>query len=117
MKDLHREAFNQMIDRVREDLHPGNTVRAVIYNEYLDLPIFVPCRPMDTDVIMNSLVTVLKSQQDILFDSSVHVDIGTIKYPKAGRGITCCKMSTVEKKTCNVKDRFHGSEMLTVCVS
>lgn len=63
----------------------------------LDLPVFVPCRPMeemDAEVMLESLMTVLNSNEDIPFDSSCRIDIGAIKYPRGGTGV---KMSSVAK--------------------
>lgn len=64
-------------------------MRAAIYNEPLDLPIHVPCRTMeemDVEAMLESLVNVLNSNEDIPFDSTCHINIGAIKYPRGGRG-------------------------------
>lgn len=74
---------------MKKDLRPGDIMRAAIYNESLDLPIYVPCRPMeemDVEAMLESLVNVLNSNEDIPFDSTCHINIGAIKYPRGGRG-------------------------------
>lgn len=55
--DLLREAFQKMLDRVKRDLRPGDIVRVAIHNEGLDLPVFVPFRPMEnmnTDTVLET---------------------------------------------------------------
>lgn len=97
VKNLLKEAFEEMLKRVKKDLRPGDIIRAGIYNDHLDLPVFVPCRPMeemDAEVMLESLMTVLNSNEDIPFDSSCRIDIGAIKYPRGGTGV---KMSSVGK--------------------
>ena len=42
MKNLLQEAFQKMIDSVKKDLHPGDIMRGAIYNDHLDLPIYIP---------------------------------------------------------------------------
>ena len=44
MKNLLQEAFQKMIDRVKKDLHPSDIMRGAIYNDHLDLPIYIPFR-------------------------------------------------------------------------
>ena len=41
VKNLLQEAFQKMIDRVKKDLHPGDIMRGAIYNDHLDLPIYI----------------------------------------------------------------------------
>jgi hypothetical protein len=53
VKDILRDAYQEMIDRVKKDLRPGDIMRAAIYNASLDAPIFVPCRPVDCRDIAN----------------------------------------------------------------
>lgn len=89
VKDILKDAFEKMINHVKKDLRPGDIMRAAIYNESLDLPIYVPCRPMeemDVEAMLESLVNVLNSNEDIPFDSTCHINIGAIKYPRGGRG-------------------------------
>lgn len=77
------------INHVKKDLRPGDIMRAAIYNKSLDLPIYVPCRPMeemDVEAKLESLVNVLNSNEDISFDSTCHINIGAINYPRGGRG-------------------------------
>lgn len=96
--DLLREAFQKMIDRVKRDLRPGDIVRVAIHNEGLDLPVFVPFRPMEnmnTDTVLETLTHVLNSNEDVAFDSSCRVDVGAIRYPRGGKGR---KMSTLALK-------------------
>lgn len=57
VKNLLKEAFEEMLKRVKKDLRPGDIIRAGIYNDHLDLPVFVPCRPMeemDAEVMLES---------------------------------------------------------------
>eukprot|EP00105_Crassostrea_gigas_P028489 XP_011450155.1 PREDICTED: flocculation protein FLO11-like [Crassostrea gigas] len=71
-------------------------MRAAIHNEKLDLPIYVPCRPMEemnAEAMMESLVNVLNSNEDIPFDSTCRIDIGAIKYPRGGKGL---KMTNID---------------------
>lgn len=96
--DLLREAFQKMLDRVKRDLRPGDIVRVAIHNEGLDLPVFVPFRPMENmnaDTVLETLTHVLNSNEDGAFDSSCRVDVGAIRYPRGGKGH---KMSTLALK-------------------
>jgi hypothetical protein len=98
VKNLLGEAFDQMIDQVKKDLRPGDIVRGVVHNDALDLPVYIPFRPMEdmnAEAMLNSLEIVLNSNEDIPFDSSCQIDIGTIQYPRGGRG---AKMSTLNGK-------------------
>jgi hypothetical protein len=98
VKNLLGEAFDQIIDQVKKDLRPGDIVRGVIHNDALDLPVYIPFRPMEdmnAEAMLNSLEIVLNSNEDIPFDSSCQIDIGTIQYPRGGRG---AKMSTLDGK-------------------
>lgn len=97
VKNLLNDAFEKMLARVKRDLRPGDIIRAAIHNDHLDLPVYVPCRPMeemDAEAVMESLMTVLNSEEDIPFDSSCRIDIGAIKYPRGG---TRVKMSSIAK--------------------
>ncbi|XP_062587273.1 uncharacterized protein LOC134248892 [Saccostrea cucullata] len=101
VKGLLKEAFDNMLQHVKKDLRPGDLMRGVIYNDHLDLPVFVPCRPMeemDADAMLESLMIVLNSHQDLPFDSSCRIDIGAIKYPRSGTGV---KMSSIAKTIAN----------------
>lgn len=97
VKNLLNDAFEKMLARVKRDLRPGDIIRAAIHNDHLDLPVYVPCRPMeemDAEAVMESLMTVLNSEEDIPFDSSCRIDIGAIKYPRGGTGV---QMSSIAK--------------------
>ena len=39
-KNVRQRAFEDMLNQVKENLHSGNIMRGVIYNEHLDLPIY-----------------------------------------------------------------------------
>lgn len=85
-----------MIEHVKKNLRPGDIMRAAIHNEKLGLPIYVPCRPMEemnAEAMMESLVNVLNSNEDIPFDSTCRIDIGAIKYPRGGKG---SKMTNID---------------------
>ena len=89
VKDILKTAFEKMIDHVKKNLRPGDIMRAAIHNENLDLPIYVPCRPMeemDAETIMESLTSVLNSNQNLAFDSTCRINVGAIKYPRGGKG-------------------------------
>ena len=65
-----------MRDRVKKDLQPGDIMRGAINNDRLDLPIYIPCRKMEdmtTEVIMEHLISVLNSDEDVPIDSSSHI--------------------------------------------
>ena len=64
-------------------------MRAAIYNDALDVPVFVPCRPMEemnAEAMLDILMNVLNSNEDVPFDSTTQVDVGAIKYPRGGKG-------------------------------
>lgn len=89
VKDVLKDAFEKMIERVKKGLRPGDIMRAAIYNDAIDLPIYVPCRhmeEMDAEAMLESVVNVLNSNEDIPFDSTCHIDIAAIKYPRGGKG-------------------------------
>lgn len=97
VKNILKDAFEEMLKRVKKDLRPGDIIKAGIQNDHLDIPVFIPCRPMEemnAEVMLESLMTVLNSNEDIPFDSSCRIDVGAIKYPRGGTGV---KMSTVAK--------------------
>lgn len=88
VKDILKDAYEKMIDQVKKDLRPGDIMIASIYNANLDLPIYVPCRhmeEMDAGAMMESTESVLNSNEDLPFDSTCHIDIGAIKYPRDGK--------------------------------
>ncbi|KAK3086426.1 hypothetical protein FSP39_018325 [Pinctada imbricata] len=88
MKDVLqtlKKAFKDMIDKVKQDLQPGDIMRGVVHNDALDIPIFVSFRPMEADAMLDAVINVLNSEESLPFDSSCRVDIGAIKYPRGGR--------------------------------
>lgn len=99
--DLLREAFQKMIDRVKRDLRPGDIVRVAIHNEGLDLPVFVPFRPMEnmnTDTLLETLTHVLNSDEDVAFDSLCRVDVGAIRGGK-GRKMSTLALKIAKKRS------------------
>lgn len=87
-----------MILDMKKDLRPGDIMRGVIHNDGLDLPVYIPFRPMEdmnAEAMLNCLENVLNSNEDVLFDSSCRIDVGAIKYPRGGRGM---KMSNLTRK-------------------
>ena len=97
VKDTLKNAFQDMIDHVKSDLHHGDIMRAAIHNDHLDLPVFVPLRPMEemnANAMLDTLMKVLNSNEDVPFDSSCTVDVGAIKYPRGGHGF---KFSSIER--------------------
>ena len=89
MKNIIQKALQEMLNHAKKHLHPGDIMRGVIYNDHLDLPIYIPCRKMEdmtTEIIMESLASVLNSNEDIPLDSSSHFVLGAIKYPRGGKG-------------------------------
>lgn len=88
VKDIFKDVFEKMINYVKKDLWFGDIMRVVIYNEFLDLLIYVFCclmEEMDVEVMLESLVNVLNSNEDILFDLICYINIGVIKYLWGGR--------------------------------
>jgi hypothetical protein len=70
-------------------------MRAAIHDENLDLPVYVPCRPMEemnAEALMERLEIVLNSNQDLPYDSTCHINIDAIKFPRGGKGT---KMATL----------------------
>lgn len=103
VKDILRDAFEKMINHVKKNLRPGDIMRGAIHNQKLDIPIYVPCRPMeemDAEAMMESVVNVLNSNEDIPFDSTCRIDIGAIKHPRGGKGV---KMTNIEAGSINKK--------------
>lgn len=50
MKDVQnilRNASDEMIAKVKNDLQPGDIMRAAIHNDALDIPVFIPCRQIE----------------------------------------------------------------------
>lgn len=116
VKDILKDAFEKLINHVKKDLRPGDIMRAAIYNESLDLPIYVPCRPMeemDVEAMLESLVNVLNSNEDIPFDSTCHINIGAIKYPRGGRGE---KKAYIDEAISIKKSPLYKLKILTTCV-
>jgi hypothetical protein len=82
-----RKAFEEKIDRVKKDLRPGDIMRGVIHNDALDLLVYIPFRSMEdinAEAMLSSLEIVLNSYENIPFESSSRIDIGTIQYPRGG---------------------------------
>lgn len=114
VNNLLKEAFDKMILDMKKDLRPGDIMRGVIHNDGLDLPVYIPFRPMEdmnAEAMLNCLENVLNSNEDVLFDSSCRIDVGAIKYPRGGRGI---KMSNLTRK---IKKKLSVVEIWTICVS
>lgn len=85
VNNLLKEAFDKMILDMKKDLRPGDIMRGVIHNDGLDLPVYIPFRPMEdmnAEAMLNCLENVLNSKEDVLFDSSCRIDVGAIKYPR-----------------------------------
>ena len=103
MTDVLKRAFQDMIDHVRKELQPGDIMRGAINNDNLSHSIFVPCRRMEemnADAMLESLINVLNSNENIPFDSTTSVDIGAIKYPRGGHGM---KFSSLDLNIKNKK--------------
>lgn len=78
-------------------------MRGVIHNDGLDLPVYIPFRPMENmnaEAMLSCLENVLKSNEEVLFDSSCRIDVGAaIKYPRGwGGGVRGMKMSNLTRK-------------------
>lgn len=74
VKDILKNAYENMIDSVKNDLRPGDIMRADIHNANVDLPIYVACRPVDevnAEVMMESTENVLNSNEDLPFTPPV----------------------------------------------
>lgn len=48
---------------------------------------------MNAEAMMECLINVLNSNEDIPFDSTCRIDIGAIKYPRGGKGL---KITNIE---------------------
>ena len=62
-----------------------------------------PCRKMEdmtTEVIMEHLISVLNSNEDVPIDSSSHIVLGAIKYPRGGKG---SKLTSLHEKIAKKK--------------
>lgn len=71
VKNFLKEVFEEMLKRVKKDFCLGDIIRVGIYNDYLDLLVFVFCcfmEEMDFVVILESLMIVFNSNEDIFFD-------------------------------------------------
>lgn len=90
VKEIVCDVFEKMIEYVKKNFCFGDIMRVVIYNEKLDLFIYVLCclmEEMNVEVMMESLVNVFNSNEDILFDFICCIDIGVIKYLCGGKGL------------------------------
>lgn len=78
-----------MIDWVKRDFCFGDIVCVVIYNEGFDLLVFVffcLMENMNMDILLEILIYVFNSNEDVVFDFLCWVDVGVIW---GGKG---CKM-------------------------
>lgn len=90
VKDVFKDVFEKMIECVKKDFCFGDIMRVVIYNDVIDLLIYVFCcfmEEMDVEVMLESVVNVLNSNVDILFDFICYIDIVVIKYFCGGKGL------------------------------
>lgn len=90
VKNFLKEVFEEMLKRVKKDFCLGDIIRVGIYNDYLDLLVFVFCcfmEEMDVEVMLESLMIVFNSNEDIFFDFFCWIDIGVIKYFCGGIGV------------------------------
>lgn len=55
---------------------------------------------MTTEVIMEHLISVLNSNEDVPIDSSSHIVLGAIKYPRGGKG---SKLTSLHEKIAKKK--------------
>lgn len=81
-----------MIDWVKRDFCFGDIVCVVIYNEGFDLLVFVffcLMENMNMDILLEILIYVFNSNEDVVFDFLCWVDVGVIWYLWGGKG---CKM-------------------------
>ena len=116
MKNIIQKALQEMLNHAKKHLHPGDIMRGVIYNDHLDLPIYIPCRKMEdmtTEIIMESLASVLNSNEDIPLDSSSHFVLGAIKYPRGGKGL---KFTSLHEKICKKKSIVHIRNKDNLCL-
>lgn len=105
VNNLLKEAFDKMILDMKKDLRPGDIMRGVIHNDGLDIPVYIPFRPMEdmnAEAMLNCLENVLNSNEDVLFDSSCRIDVGAIKYPRGGRGMKMSNLTRKSKKKLSV---------------
>ena len=122
-KNVLRRAFEEMLNEVKEHLHPKDIIRGVIYNEHLDLPIYIPCQKsenMNADVIMANVSSVLNSNEDIPLDSSCRIVLGAIKYPRGGKGHNYTSLSekiSKKKSIARIKNTDNTCLVRAVLVS
>lgn len=90
VKNFLKEVFENIIEYVKKDFCFGDIMRVVIYNDGLDLLVFVFfwfMEDMNVEVMMNCLENVFNSNEDILFDFFCWIDVGVIKYLWGGWGV------------------------------
>lgn len=83
------EMFDSMLAGVAENFRETDLIRVVIHHEDLSNPIFIPLRPlgeMSGARILEFLMNVLNSNQNLTMNTSFSVNIGIITLPAGGRG-------------------------------
>lgn len=84
--DLHK-MFDDILDKVRGDAN--DLGRIVVHHGGLDNPIVIPLQPwenIDSDVVMESISKVLNSNEELVVDDSLEVNVGSISVPSGSGG-------------------------------
>ena len=83
------DMFNELVGKLKEDMHPNDKIRVVIQHPLLLAPLHVravPPQEFDTETIMAQVERLLQSEENLPIDEDLKINIATIKPQRTGRG-------------------------------
>ena len=127
VKDQIKRMFQDLIERSKRGLSPDDFGRIYLNQRNLFQPIIVPptrLAELDAEKMMRAIESVLQSEENISFDDSMEIHIGTIRVLRVGRGKSLrvygqeslrCKKSVVRVR--NTKDNMCMARALVICTA
>ena len=124
--DQLQSMFADVVQQAKGNLTGEDMGRVLIHHQDLTNPIVVPLRPLkdlDPDAIMSTIENVLTSHENLAFDSSIKINVGTIEIPKGGKRLRITRTSGENNSlfrkrsmiTIKNKDNLCMARALVVC--
>ena len=118
--------FEELIGKLKTDLHPNDKIRVLIQSPKLHAPIHTKATgPNDfsTERVLTEIEKVIQSEENLPIDSDLRINIATIKPKRHGRGHTILKLADRLKKKrsiveiVNPDDNLCLERAIIVCMS
>lgn len=119
VNNFFKEVFDKMILDMKKDFWFGDIMRGVIYNDGLDLFVYIffcLMEDMNVEVMLNCFENVFNSNEDVFFDFFCWIDVGVIKYLRGGWGIKMFNLIWKIKKKLLVVEIWNLDNMCFIWV-